>query len=62
MKTLEQEAFKLRNEFYNKYQNNEEKWHEKYKNHHLYGVVVESFKYRFQEIAQIMPKLLEKLK
>lgn len=62
MKDLEREAYKLRNEFYNMYENKEAKWHEKYKHHPLYSVVIESFNYRFHEIGQIMPMLLDKLK
>lgn len=58
---LEKEAYKLRYEFYNLYENKEIKWHEKYKKHHLYEVVVESFNYKFNEIAVEMPKLLNKL-
>ncbi|WP_375723700.1 hypothetical protein LXN10_14490 [Arcobacter sp. KX21116] len=60
-KSLEKEAYRLRFEYYNLYENKELKWHEKYKNHQLYNVVVEGFKYRFHEIAQEMPKLLQKL-
>jgi len=56
------EAYKLRNEFYNLYENKEEKWHQKYKAHPLYEIVVESFNYRFHEIGQIMPTLLQKEK
>jgi hypothetical protein len=62
MKELEKEAYKLRNEFYNKYENQEIKWHEKYQYHPLYAVVVESFRYRFHEIGEKMPFLLEKFK
>ncbi len=62
MKDLEREAYKLRNEFYNMYENKESRWHEKYKHHPLYCVVVESFNYRFHEIGQKMPMLLEKFK
>ncbi|PLY05821.1 MAG: hypothetical protein C0625_11960 [Arcobacter sp.] len=60
--SLEKEAYKLRYEFYNLYINKENKWNEKYKNHHLYKIVVESFNYRFSEIGVEMPKLLEKIK
>lgn len=56
---LEIEAYKLRFEFYNQYENKEDKWHEKYKNHRLYGIVVESLKYKFHEIGQVMPELLK---
>ena len=59
--SLEKEAYKLRYEYYNLYVNKESKWHEKYKNHQLYDVVVESFKYKFHEIAEEMPKLLKKI-
>lgn len=59
MKDLQQEAYRLRNEFYNKYEDNEAKWHEKYESHLLYAVVVESFNYKFHEIGQVMPVLLE---
>ncbi len=45
--------------YFNIYENKEEIWHEKYKNHDLYSVVVESLGYDFKEIALIMPKLLE---
>ena len=58
---LEKEAYKLRYEFYNLYENKENKWHEKYKNHRLYKIVVESFNYKFSEITVEMPKLLEKI-
>lgn len=51
-------ALKLRFEYYNLYENRENEWHKKYKNHYLYKVIVESFKYDFKEIAKIMPKLL----
>lgn len=54
------EAYKLRYEYYNFYENKESKWHEKYKKHKLYDVVVESLEYRFHEIANVMPKLLRK--
>lgn len=53
-------ALKLRFEYYNLYETKEENWHKKYKDHKLYEVVVESFKYDFKEIATIMPKLIEK--
>ncbi|MFA7570267.1 MAG: hypothetical protein WCY75_03335 [Sulfurimonadaceae bacterium] len=62
MKDLQKVAYHLRYEYYNVYENKESKWHEKYKHHRLYPVVVESFNYRFHEIGQIMPTLLEKLK
>ena len=53
------EALKLRFMYYNIYENKEEIWHEKYKNHDLYSVVVKSLEYDFKEIALIMPELLE---
>lgn len=56
------EAYKLRYEYYNFYENKESKWHERYKKHKLYDIVVESLEYRFHEIANIMPELLKKLK
>lgn len=54
-----QTALKLRFEYYNIYENKEDLWHKKYKNHHLHSVIVESFDYDFKDIAKIMPKLLE---
>lgn len=63
MKTnKEKEAYKLRFEYYNFYENKEFKWHEKYKKHDLYDVVVKSFNYRFHEIGKIMPKIIEDYK
>lgn len=59
---LLKEAYGLRYHFYNTYADKEDKWHEKYKGHQLYEIVVESFDYRFHEIASVMPKLLEKIK
>ncbi|WP_424687054.1 MAG: hypothetical protein ACNI3H_02840 [Halarcobacter ebronensis] len=59
---LEKEAYKLRFEYFNLYENKETKWHEKYRNHDLYNIVVKSLDYRFHEIGQVMPKLLEELK
>ena len=53
------EALKLRFMYYNIYENKESLWHEKYKNHDLYSIVVKSFEYNFKEIAQMMPKLIE---
>jgi len=53
------EALKLRFMYYNIYENKEDKWHEKYKGHDLYSVVVKSLEYDFKEIALMMPKLLE---
>lgn len=38
------------------------KWHETYKKHQLYDVVVKSLDYKFHEIGQAMPKLLEDIK
>ena len=45
--------------YYNIYENKESLWHEKYKNHDLYSIVVKSLEYDFKEIALIMPELLE---
>lgn len=53
------EALKLRFMYYNIYENKENIWHEKYKSHDLYSVVVKSLDYDFKEIALMMPKLLE---
>ena len=58
---LEKEAYKLRFEYFNLYENKETKWHEKYRNHDLYNIVVKSLDYRFHEIGNVMPKLLEEL-
>lgn len=58
---LEKEAYKLRFEYFNLYENKETTWHEKYRNHDLYNIVVKSLDYRFHEIGQVMPKLLEEL-
>lgn len=55
---LLKQAFALRFEYYNFYENKEDKWHKKYKNHKLYNVVVKSFKYDFKQIAMQMPKLI----
>jgi hypothetical protein len=52
-------ALRLRFEYYNLYEKKEEKWHERYKEHTLYDIVVKSFDYDFKEIGQIMPKLLK---
>lgn len=57
-----EEAYRLRYEYYNFYENKETKWHEKYKNHILYDVVVESLNYKFHQIGDVMPKLIEKIK
>lgn len=59
MENLLKTALKLRFEYYNLYEKKEEEWHEKYKNHKLYNVVVKSFDYDFKEIAQKMPELLK---
>ena len=53
------EALRLRFMYYNTYENKENIWHERYKGHDLYDVVVKSLGYDFKEIALIMPKLLE---
>ena len=58
---LLEEAYKLRFEYYNIYENNQYKWHEKYKNHILYEVVKNSFDYSYKEIGAVMPKLIEKI-
>ncbi|MGE0051855.1 MAG: hypothetical protein AB7S49_10040 [Arcobacter sp.] len=60
-KQILQEAYKLRFEYYNFYENKEPEWHNKYRNHKLYDIVVESFDYKYNEIGIIMPKLLGKL-
>jgi len=54
-----QEALKLRFMYYNIYENKENMWHEKYKGHDLYDVVVKSLEYDFKDIGLVMPKLLE---
>ncbi|MDZ7819220.1 MAG: hypothetical protein U5K55_11725 [Aliarcobacter sp.] len=59
MKKLLKEALKLRFMYYNIYENKEDIWHEKYKGHDLYSVVVKSLEYDFKEIGLMMPKLLE---
>ena len=53
------EALKLRFMYYNIYENKESLWHEKYKNHDLYSIVVKSLEYDFKDIGLMMPKLLE---
>lgn len=58
---LQKEAYKLRYEFFNLFVDKEEKWHKKYKNHQLYDIVNESFNYKFNEIGEVMPKLLQKI-
>lgn len=55
------EAYKLRYEYFNIYIGKEDRWHNKYKKHELYDLVIESFEYDFKEIAEVMPKLLEKI-
>lgn len=56
---LLKEAYKLRYEYYNAFEKKEEKWHELYKKHKLYEVVVKSFEYDFKKIGIMMPKLIE---
>lgn len=58
--SLLKEAYRLRFEYYNFFENKESKWHEKYKNHELYHIVIESFNYDYKQIGVIMPKLIEK--
>ncbi|MGA1932915.1 hypothetical protein ACH5BF_09390 [Arcobacter sp. YIC-464] len=53
---------RLRFEYYNLYENKEQKWHKKYEGHKLYEVVVKSFEYDFKDIGLMMPKLLAKYK
>lgn len=55
------EAYKLRYEYYNFYENKESKWHEKYKEHKFYTIVVKSFEYDFKDIAKVMPELINSL-
>lgn len=62
MKDILKEALKLRFEYYNLYEGKEYKWHKKYKENRLYETVIESFNYDFKDIAEMMPKLLEKKK
>uniref|UniRef100_UPI0040472FDC hypothetical protein n=1 Tax=Aliarcobacter sp. TaxID=2321116 RepID=UPI0040472FDC len=59
MEKLLKEALKLRFMYYNIYENKEKEWHEKYKGHDLYSVVVKSLEYDFKDIGLMMPKLLE---
>lgn len=59
MDKLMKDAYSLRHEYYNFYENKENKWHEKYKSHRVYSVVVKSFDYNFKQIAGVMPKLLK---
>jgi hypothetical protein len=59
MEKLLKEALKLRFMYYNIYENKEDIWHEKYKGHDLYPVVVKSLEYDFKDIGLMMPKLLE---
>ena len=54
-------ALRLRFEYYNTFEGKENIWHEKYKEHELYDVVVKSFEYDFKEIAKMMPILLEEI-
>ncbi|WP_321471336.1 hypothetical protein [Halarcobacter sp.] len=56
---LTKEAYKIRFEYFNIYEDKENKWHEKYKNHRLYSLVVKSLKYNYKEIGLMMPKLIE---
>jgi len=56
---LLKDAYRLRYEYYNAYEGKEHKWHEKYKEHHLYKAVIKSFEYDFKQIAAVMPKLIE---
>ncbi|RXJ86481.1 hypothetical protein [Arcobacter sp. CECT 8985] len=53
------EAYKLRFEYFNLYENKQEKWHQKYKNHKLYELVNCSFDYNYRQIGQEMPKLIK---
>ncbi len=53
------EALRLRFMYYNTYENKEKIWHEKYKGHDLYSIVVKSLEYDFKDIGLMMPKLLE---
>ncbi|WP_320034101.1 hypothetical protein [Halarcobacter sp.] len=57
-KKLITEAYKIRFEYFNIYENKENRWHEKYKNHDLYSIVVKSLKYNYKEIGLMMPKLI----
>lgn len=59
---LLKEAYKLRFEYFNFFENKELKWHEKYKNHQLYKIVIESFNYDYKQIGEKMPKLLKNFK
>lgn len=52
-------ALKMRFLYYNFYEGKEELWHQKYKNHNLYDVVVKSFEYDFKKVAKMLPKLLK---
>ena len=56
------EAYNLRFTYYNVYEGKEDKWHEKYKNHRLYKVVIKSFEYDFKQIGKIMPKLIDEFR
>ncbi|XOB60796.1 hypothetical protein ACMC56_09270 [Campylobacterota bacterium DY0563] len=55
---LTKEAYKIRFEYFNIYEDKENRWHEKYKNHRLYSLVVKSLKYNYKEIGLMMPKLI----
>lgn len=59
MEQLLKEAYRLRFEYYNGFDNKQEKWHTKYKKHELYDTVVKSFEYDFKQIGLEMPKLIE---
>ncbi|QDF29116.1 hypothetical protein [Halarcobacter anaerophilus] len=59
---LLKEAYKLRFEYFNFFENKELNWHEKYKNHQLYEIVIESFNYDYKQIGEKMPKLLKNFK
>ena len=54
-------SLRLRFEYFNTFEGKENIWHEKYKEHELYDVVVKSFEYDFKEIAKMMPILLEEI-
>ena len=55
------QALRLRFEYYNTFEGKEDIWHERYKEHALYKVVVKSFEYDFKEIAKMMPILLDEI-
>ena len=54
-------SLRLRFEYFNTFEGKENIWHEKYKEHELYDVVVKSFEYDFKEIGKMMPILLEEI-